>query len=124
MTEEEPIKESEFNSSLATMARLDTIKKFIDAATSEEKADLQFLFIKSLWKELDCIMKKEERTEQEETYNQVMEYRKQFYLKEMTQTEFIDKLDRWEIELRRIEQAHGLNILTGKDKRYSLGNSK
>lgn len=113
-----PIKESEFNAAIATLRRLDEIKKFIDNATINDEADELYCYLKAFWKELDPIISKSEQQEQIHNFEECRKFYESYKKREMTKSFFISLLDAWELDLRRIEQAHKLNMPMGRDKRW------
>lgn len=116
--DEPPIKESEFNSSIATLRRLDEIKKYLDKATVEDNPDNKFFHLKAFWIELDPIISKTYQQLQLKKYEASSE---KYYTYKKNQIEKIEVtafLDEWDIELRRIDQEYNLNMKMGRDKRW------
>lgn len=119
---------SDFNSALATIIRIDEIKKHITVATVKKNYEMHFLLLKAYWKELHPMLSREkkgkdketERSKQKANYLRCREvYNKITQKKEVSQAEY-DLLDDWELELRELEQAHKLNMPMGRDSRWAM----
>jgi hypothetical protein len=127
--------DSEFNAGIATLRRLDEIKKHLDNDTETKNYEGKFLHLNAFFNELHSMMSKEKRIKtndvpmsekemQEKTFIMMGEKIEQFERRTITDKEISKLLNDWELELRDIEQEHNLNMPMGKDKRWSLGTGK
>ena len=121
---------SEFNSAIATLKRIDDIKKALIMATMSDNVELKWKALKAFYGELISIMDNEDDKLQRDRMKEV---RKSFnkYMEdkwsgaETIPMSVIDNIDDWEYELKNIEQKYGMNIPKAADPRYALaGKSK
>lgn len=127
-----PVDQSEFNAAIATLMRLDNIKKWLGKYTVEVDVESKYKCLVAYWVELDCVLSKEKRkvdgyedkiTEQEEQYNNYKQFQQvmsTYSPNPVTDKDLWAKLMEWEIELRRLEQKHNMNMPMGKDVRWAL----
>lgn len=118
-------KQTEFNSAIATLRRIDEIKKGLIVSTVEQKYDLKFRFLKALFLELVSIMdSKDDKAQQErfkqvrKNYNELTEARR--IGKKSISVDIIDSFDDWEIELKEMEQKYGMNMPKKSDPRFAM----
>lgn len=129
--------DSEFNAGIATLRRLDEIKKHLDADTADDDMNHKFRHLNSFYNELHCMMSKEkritlkesdikisERELQEKTFAALSDQYDKFEKNEIRKNSFRKLLNDWELELRDIEQEHNLNMPMGKDVRWALSTRK
>lgn len=127
--------DSEFNAGIATLRRLDEIKKHLDNDTETKQYESKFLHLNAFYNELHSMMSKEQRIKigdnkmserelQEQTFTLVWDKLELFHKHNISEKEFAILLNNWELELRDIEQEHNLNMPMGKDKRWSLGTGR
>jgi len=130
MREDKPDEEqTEFNSAIATLKRIDEIKKGLIVATVSENYEYQFRYLKALFKELISIMDKEDDKAQQERFKEV---RKNYYAyrecirqgKKQIPAMIIDSFDDWEIELKELEQQYGMNMPKKADPRYAMASRR
>jgi len=123
--------QSEFNSGIATLQRLDEIKKWLLFATTKNDSSMLFFHLKAFFKELYPIFNKEkkgkeksERNQQETAYtsclNAINDYKKNREDANKL-NDAMQKLEAWEFLLRDSEQQHGLNMRLKADGRFALG---
>lgn len=122
--------QSEFNAGIATLMRINEIKKWLDICTIKGDPIEHFKHLKAFWKEIDSQLpekpkdKKQETVsiqhEQQEKYNIMNNHYKNYINKKLKKILFIDYLDYWEIELRRLEQTYGLNMPKKSDGRWAM----
>lgn len=124
--DEKPEEEqSEFNSAIATLKRIDIIKKGLIESTVSENHEMQFKYLKAYFKELVSIMNKKDDMTQRKRFHEV---RKNYYtFKDAIRTgkksipgSIIDSFDDWEIELKEMEQQYGMNMPKRQDSRFAL----
>jgi len=119
---------SEFNAAIATLMRIDAVKKQLIMSTLHHNYDEKFKCLAAYFCELISIMKNEDDKKQYERYKEVsVEYynhledkRKGLPPKIKTWEAMMD----WEIELRNIEQKYGLNLPKKADPRYAMANRR
>lgn len=111
--------QSEFNSSLAALQRCHEIKKWLDIMTLKNNHLIYYRLIKSFYKELSVMMTKE-KEEQLKRWKKGKEIEAKLESGEKLDREEIDFLEQWELELRAIDQAKGMNISKMKDYRWGL----
>lgn len=132
--EEQEIRESdqsEFNSGLASLQRLHEIKKWIDFATIRNNPHQLFNHLKAFYKELNPILSqdkkgqhKSERELQKDMLEKCEKGFKDLLNNEIEVEAYIQLLDDWELQLRDLEQAHGLNMPLKSDGRFALGRKR
>jgi len=127
MTKEEARDEdkTEFNSAIATLKRIDEIKKGLIIATVNQNYDAQFRYLKAFFKELVSIMDKEDDKKQQERFKAVRKnyntYKEAIRTgKKTISVSIVDSFDDWEIELKEIEQKYGMNMPKQRDSRFAL----
>lgn len=117
--------QSDFNSGIATLMRIDEIKKHILMCTEAENNMGKFRYLFDYYMELSPLFKGDDGEDQYKKFK----YMKGQYNKiknsringKPIRADAITYLDDWELELRRLEQEYGLNMPKKKDARYSLG---
>jgi len=117
--------QTEFNSAIATLRRIDEIKKGLIVATINQDYDYKFRYLKALFLELVSIMDEVDDKAQQVRFKQVRtnynNYKDAIRTKKVTiSVSIIDSFDDWEIELKEIEQKYGMNMPKKSDPRYSL----
>ena len=126
MKEKAPEEEqSEFNSAIATLKRIDAIKKGLIITTIQSDYDMQFKYLKAYYKELISVMADNDDKAQQDRfkevrkhYNCLMDYKNKG--KSKIPREIVDAFDDWEIELKNIEQKYGMNMPKQTDSRFAL----
>lgn len=118
--------ESEFNAVIASLRRMDEIKKYLALSTINKDFKAQFYYLKAFWKEIHPILnptaKDGKPTEREEQIKNYLELRTLIEQNTdgLNNNMIIDKLDEWELTLRELEQSHKLNFPTGRDIRWAM----
>lgn len=116
--------ESEFNAAIATLYRIDELKKFLALATVNEDQLMHFKYLRAYYKELESSMNKEDKQRQYTNYTELSSkymYRKQCIMnKRKVAPNISPELDKWELELRNLEQKYGLNLPKKKDARWAM----
>ena len=116
--------QTNFNSGIATLQRINEIKKGLILATIEQDYDKKFLFLKAYFLELVSVMDKKDDEEQRQRFFEVRSIFNQYLEAKRNGVRFIprkilDTLDEWEIELKNIEQKYGMNMPKKSDPRYA-----
>lgn len=120
--------QSEFNSAIATLKRLDFIKKNLIVATARNDVDYQWVWLKAFYKELVSIMDDNDDLKQRERFKEVRKFYN-IYInakrsgKKTIPVYIVDAIEDWEIELKNIEQAYGLGILKRQSVSDVIGES-
>jgi len=117
--------QTEFNSAIATLRRIDEIKKGLIIATIKGDVPMKFNFLKAYFLELVSVMDNKDDKEQRKRFHEV---RKQYQIFEDAKRTgasviprgAVDSLEDWEIELKNIEQKYGMNMPKKSDPRYAL----
>jgi len=117
--------QSEFNSAIATLKRIDEIKKGLIIATVNRNFEMQFRYLEAYFKELVSIMNTDDDKAQQNRFKEVRKnyhiYREAIAKGQTTiSAKVIDSFDDWEIELKEIEQKYGLNMPKKDDPRWGL----
>jgi hypothetical protein len=117
--------QTEFNAAIATLMRIDEIKKGMALATVREDYDLKWKFLKAYFFELISVMDSEDDGTQRQKFLDVRQsYNIYRHAKLIGQkyipSKVVDSIDDWEIELRNIEQRYGMNLPKKADPRYAL----
>lgn len=121
--------QSEFNAGIATLMRLDAIKKKMINDNLEENHIERYKDLATYYLELVSIIKDKD----EGIYNPLFNTHKKNYQKLKgywekkainIPMELIDWLDTYEMKLRNLEQSYGLNIPKKLDGRYSMGGGR
>lgn len=127
MSKEEIIDESDqskFNAGIATLMRLNELKKWLAIETIRQEPAKHFLHLKAYWKELDnqfpSSKKDNSQEEQLEKFKEMFKHNTAFMKGELSKVIFSNYLDMWEIELRRLEQKYGLNMPKELDSRWAM----
>ena len=117
--------ESDFNSAVATLMRIDNIKKGLILATINSEYLEHYRYLVAYYLELISIMNDEE--EEEEIKNFETHLRNERELKDLLEKnptkipiKLINWLFKWEMILKNIEQGHGLNMPEKTKSRWSL----
>lgn len=118
-------KQSEFNSAIATLKRIDVIKKGLIESTLSKNIDTQWLFLKAYYKELVSVMDdkddKAQRMKFMHTRKAYNEYRNAVRMKKpFIPINILDAIDDWEVELKNIEQRYGMNMPKKADPRFAM----
>lgn len=117
--------ETEFNASVATLMRINEIKKGLTIATIKKDYPLHYRYLSAYYLELISIMNKGEENSQKDNLsthrkNEV----KLFHLitkhKNSIPMDLVDWLYNWESVLRNIEQEHGMNLPKKGLSRHSM----
>ena len=121
--------QSEFNSAIATLRRIDEIKKGLIVSTVESNYDMQFRYLKALFKELVSFMDEKDDKFQQQRFKDVRKNYNEFKDlirrgKKMIPVSIIDSFDDWEIELKEIEQKYGMNMPKKNDPRFALAGGR
>lgn len=117
--------QTEFNSAIATLMRIDAIKKKLIIDTMHEKYYEHFLDLSALYKELVSMLNdKEEETQQDNFILHKKNFRELKEIRRLGRSsiplKLVEWLDTWEIELKNLEQKHGMNMPKKGDPRYAL----
>jgi len=117
--------QTEFNSAIATLRRIDEIKKGLIVSTINQDYDMKFRYLKALFLELVSIMSEKDDKFQQQRFKQVRTnynaYKNALRTgKESISVSVIDSFDDWEIELKEMEQKYGMNMPKKSDPRYAL----
>jgi len=121
--------QSTFNSALATLERIHTIKQGLDIATVRENYVMKYKFLKAYFLELISVISPKDEQAQRPTLKRVTD--NYYKLKEILAKEdgkkvmkiprqLIESFDLWESDLRNLEQRYGMNIPKMKDARFAL----
>jgi len=121
--------QTEFNSAIATLRRIDEIKKGLINSTVSQDYDMKFKYLKALFLELVSIMDSKDDKKQQERFKQVRDnynkYREAIRLGRQTiSVSIIDSFDDWEIELKEMEQKYGMNMPKKSDPRYAMSGGR
>ena len=121
--------QSEFNSAIATLRRIDEIKKGLIVSTVESNYDAQFRYLKALFKELVSFMDEKDDKAQQERFKEVRKNYNTFKElirlgKKKIPVALIDSFDDWEIELKEIEQKYGMNMPKRADPHFALAGGR
>ena len=122
----EESEQSEFNSAIATLIRIDMIKKGLIESTVRENINMQWRFLKAYFKELISVLSDKDEPKQIEIYRKLATMMKEYgSLKQRGAVNpmpgIIDELDNWEINLKNLEQSYGMNMPKKVDPRYAMG---
>jgi len=117
--------QSEFNSGIAKLMRLDNIKKGLIIATINNDYDLQFRCLKAYYKELIPVMNDTDDDAQREMFKKVRKsynkYREAIRKgKKSINMDIIDVIEDWEVELRNLDQKYGMDMPKKADPRYAM----
>ena len=115
--------QTEFNASIATLKRIDQIKRILDGANLMGDQDKRFKALKTLFFELISIFKEADDIKQQARFKEVRAIYNAWGMKTnrgLTPANVVDTLDDWEIELKNLEQSYGLNMPKKKDPRYAM----
>jgi len=116
---------SEFNAAIATLMRIDAIKKELITDVSKEDPLGRYKHISAFYLELVSILKDEEEKIQTPKFKQHQRYYRELKKlwhkkKNGVPLRLIEWLDDWEIELKNLEQKYGLNVPKKMDARFAL----
>jgi len=116
--------QSEFNSAIATLKRIDVIKQGLIMATTTEDFDMKWKFLKALFFELVSVMDNKDDEEQRTRFFEVRKKYNEYQAALRTNQKSIpcsvvDAFDDWEIELKNTEQKYGMNMPKKSDPRYA-----
>jgi len=117
--------QSEFNSGIAKLMRIDKIKQGLIIATINNDYGLQFRCLKAYYKELISVMKDEDDNKQRDKFKDVRknynEYRKALTNgKKSIPMNIIDAFEDWEVELRNLDQKYGMDMPKKADPRFLM----
>jgi len=117
--------QSEFNAGIATLMRIDAIKRGLNTATIMNDPQSKFRFLKAYFLEMIGILTDEDDEKQKERYKEIfMNYREfekaQLLGKKQVPLSLIHSFDEWEFELRNLEQSYGLNLPKKQDSRFAM----
>jgi len=125
MPEIEEQDQTEFNAAIATLMRIDVIKKHLIEDVSEDKHLSRYRHLSAFYLELVSIIKDDEEKIQTPKFKQ--HQRNYMALKEIKDSNkakipanLIDWLNDWEIELKNVEQKYGLNMPKKFDPRFAM----
>lgn len=111
---------SEFNAGIAALQRCHEAKKYLDVL-SDFSNQLEYIKnLKFFYKELHCMMKKNERKIHEPKFKTCRELFNEVKGGEILSSEKLGQLEDWELELRDIEQEKNMNIPKMRDGRWAL----
>lgn len=127
--------QSEFNSAIATLMRIDKIKQVLIQSTLSHDYTLKYNTLVAYFSELVSVMDNKDDGEQKdrlfgkddngERIYGVMDYYHQYLrLKSQGRNPTLDiwkTFIEWEIELKNIEQKYGMNMPKRSDPRYAMG---
>ena len=121
--------QSEFNAGIATLMRLDAIKKQMINDNLEENYLQLYLDLATYYKELVSIITDKDELEFKPLFDQHKKNYQQFKAgwngnKKNIPMALVDWLDEYEIKLRNLEQRYGLNIPKKLDARYGLSGGR
>lgn len=122
--------DSEFNAGIATLRRIDEIKKHIDVDIAKQELEERYYHLKAFFMELFPVLsnaKKDDTTEREKqnkTRLAILAILEKYHNKEVTKETLMQFLDEWEMELRVLEQEHSLNMPMSKDARWALSTKR
>ena len=116
--------ETEFNAAVATLERLNEIKKALDHQKQTQNQEEYFRLLQAYYIELDCVMKDDDKTIHETRFNDItnLHNKRIFALTRNLPVvpnnsyEYI----KWERELRRLDQSLGMNIPKKGDPRFAM----
>jgi len=116
---------SQFNSGLATIYRLDEIQKGLDHATVKQDIDLHYKLLLVYWKELYPIADKKDRRMHMDMWKAVSNNYKEIKREikknsNKINIELMNSFHYWEMELRDLQQKHGLGMPKKDDPRHSM----
>lgn len=117
---------SEFNSGIATLMRINEIKKWLAAVTIDGNLMSYLKHIKMYYKELYPMMTTEKELH-EKKWKQVRTIETKLKKNEKLTPEesiFLKDLDNWELELRSMEQEKGMNLPRKTDARWAMAGGK
>lgn len=114
--------QSEFNAAVASLQRIDEIKKWLLASASINKLESYYDNLKMFYKELKPMFTSE-KEEQKKRWDDAKE------LKVSTndpkeKKKMLAFFEEWELELRDIEQIKGLNFPKKRDARWALARGR
>lgn len=116
--------QSDFNSAIATLMRIDEIKKQILIASAKEDYLLHYRFLFDYYKELSAMFNKVHSEEQTIKFiwmkNQYYTLRRCLKFNRKAPISCYTDLDLWEIDLRKLEQEYGMNMPKKQDARWAL----
>ncbi len=117
--------ESDFNSAVATLMRIDNIKKGLILATINSEYLDHYRYLVAYYLELISIMNDTEEEEQQNNFDRHLRYERELKnLLEHNPTKipikYLNWLFIWERLLKNIEQKHGLNMPEKQKSRWSL----
>ncbi|KKM04548.1 hypothetical protein LCGC14_1763100 [marine sediment metagenome] len=121
--------QSEFNAAIATLMRIDKIKKAMAHATISNNYEMKFMILKSYYFELVGILKDEDEKEQNKKLKAITDnYFKYLVVlkkdKRFVSRGLVESFDEWEMELRNLEQKYGMNLPKKEDARFALMSTK
>lgn len=122
--------QTEFNAGIATLMRINEIKKGLIIATVNENWNMKFRYLKAYYFELISIMKDDKEEEEQDiifkdvrkSYNQYLDAVAKG--KKSIAVSTLDKIEDWEKILRNIEQKYGMNMPKQADYRFALMSKK
>ena len=116
----------QFNSGLATIYRLDEIQKGLDYATLKQDIEMHYKLLLVYYKELypiaDPLDRKKHNNMWREVFNNYKEIKNIRKKKgNKISIDILNSFHYWEMELRDLQQKHGLGMPRKSDPRYSMG---
>jgi len=116
---------TEFNSAIATLKRIDEIKKGLIIATVNQNYDMKFKYLKAFFLELIQIMDEKDDKAQQGRFKEVRKnyntYRDAIRTgKKMIPVSIVDSFDDWEIELKNLEQKYNMGMPKQSDPRFAM----
>ena len=125
--------QSTFNSALATLERIHTIKQGLDISTIREDYVMKYKFLKAYFLELISVISPKDEIAQRPTLKRITD--NYYKLKEILSKEgeknvmkipraLIESFDLWESDLRNLEQRYGMNIPKAADARFALSGKR
>jgi len=116
---------TEFNSAIATLKRIDEIKKGLIIATVNQNYDMKFKYLKALFLELIQVMNDTDDKKQQDKFKEVRKnyntYKEAIRMgKKTIKVSIIDSFDDWEIELKNLEQKYNMGMPKQSDPRFAM----
>lgn len=113
--------QAEFNAGIATLQRMDELKRWLDISTVRDDYPQLFLYLKAYYKELmGCNFKDPDKQIMTDLYVEVRNIIINYQNKGTISIEQLDTIDDFELRLRALEQSIGLNMPKKKDSRWGM----
>ena len=117
--------QTEFNAAIATLMRIDAIKKQLIFDVLTDNHTGRYRDITAFYLELVSVLKEEEEKTQLPKFKQHRKNQRELndYVgreKGRIPAKLIDWLDDWEMELKNLEQKYGLNMPKKFDPRFAM----